>query len=260
MIVLSKVLQHYVKSEETFVRNVFHSLEDVEQKGSVKEIGFCDPNEIRIINEIAKHFEVNITANGGYENAEKKSVVITPDYYEIENEVYIYELEYAQKFQKLKHNVVMGTLYNAGVSERKIGDIIVDDTNRCQIIVSQELYEVLPLLITEYGKIKVKYVPQSTITINSPVLQREKQNVKSLRLDSVIKGVTRSSRNEANNLINKGDVRVNYRQVKNNITQIAENDLISIKGYGRIIIKQIHAKNGKFNIDYETTNARATKG
>ncbi len=53
--------------------------------------------------------------------------------------------------------------------------------------------------------------------------------------------------------IKKSKVRVNHKMITDLTYIIKENDLISIEGYGRVIIDKIIPVNGKFNIKYQTT-------
>lgn len=251
---LFKILQHYTASEETFVRNVFHYFEEVSLYEYPKEIGFCDPNQIKIINELNKHFNLRITADGGYPKAEKAKVMIMPTSFDITPEIVRYELEYNLKFNKLEHKHIMGALYNLGINERLIGDIIVNEEGRVQIVISSEMQDTLPMLQTRYANIPVKYKLIDQITIESKAPKYAIRSSKTTRLDSICKAVTHNSRSLMSKEIKKGNVFLNHKQIKDPIKQVSVGDLLSIRGYGRAEIVDIIPVNGKFNIKYMTTN------
>ncbi len=251
---LFKILQHYTDSEETFVRNVFHYFEEVSLYEYPKDIGFCDPNEIKIINELNKHFNLRITTDGGYNNAEKAKVMMMPMSYDITPEIVRYELVYNLKFNKLEHKHIMGALYNLGINERLIGDIIVSSEGRVQIIISYEMRDTLPMLQTRYANIPVKYQEIDQITIESKAPKYAIRSSKTKRIDSVCKAVTHNSRSMMSKEIKKGHVFLNHKQIKDPIKQVEIGDLLSIRGYGRAEIIDIIPVNGKFNIKYMTTN------
>lgn len=251
---LFKILQHYTDSEETFVRNVFHYFEEVSLYEYPKEIGFCDPNEQKIINELNTHFNLRIKAEGGYDNAERAKVMIMPSSYDITPEITLYELEYNLKFNKLEHKHIMGALYNLGINERLIGDIIVSEDGRVQIIISSEISETLPMLQTRYANIPVKYIGIDNITIESKAPKYAVRSSKTKRLDSICKAVTHNSRSMMSKEIKKGNVSVNHKQIKDPIKQVDIGDILSIRGYGRAEIIDIIPVNGKFNVKYMTTN------
>lgn len=251
---LFKILQHYTESEETFVRNVFHYFEEVSLYEYPKDLGFCDPNEYKILNDLNKHFNLKLLSDGGYADAERKKVVIMPRVYSFEPEIVMFELEYNLKFNKLEHKHIMGALYNLGISERLIGDIIVSEEGRVQLIVSSEIEEILPLIQLRYGKIPVKYKRIDQISIVSIAPKYAIRSSKTKRLDSICKAITHNSRTSMSKEIRKGNVAVNHKQIKDPIKQIMVNDLVSIKGYGRATIVDIIPVNGKYNIKYLTTN------
>ncbi len=251
---LFKILQHYTDSEETFVRNVFHYFEEVSLYEYPKDIGFCDPNEQKIVSELNSHFNLLIKADGGYPDCERAKVMIMPDTYDISPEITRYELCYNLKFNKLEHKHIMGALYNLGINERLIGDIIVSEEGRVQIIISGEMADTLPLLQTKYANITVRYEEIEQITIKSKAPKYAIRSSRTTRIDSVCKAVTHISRNKMSTEIRKGHVFLNHKQIKDPIKQVEVGDLLSIRGYGRAEIIDIIPVNGKFNIKYLTTN------
>lgn len=251
---LFKLLQHYTDSEETFVRNVFHYFEEVSLYEYPKDLGFCDPNEIKIVNELNSHFNLRVTTNGGYEGCERSKVMIMPMSYDLLPEITLYELSYNLKFNKLEHKHIMGALYNLGINERLIGDIIVSSEGRVQIIISNEIADSLPLLQLRYANIPVKYQLIDAITIESKAPKYAIRSSRTKRLDSVCKAVTHNSRSVMSKEIKKGNVYLNHKQIKDPIKQVEIGDLLSVRGYGRAEIIDIIPVNGKFNIKYMTTN------
>ncbi len=251
---LFKLLQHYTASEETFVRNVFHYFEEVSLYEYPKDLGFCDPNELKIVSELNSHFNLRITTNGGYDNSERCKVMIMPESYDLTPEITRYELGYNLKFNKLEHKHIMGALYNLGINERLIGDIIVSSEGRVQLIVSSEITDTLPLLQTRYANIPVKYQIIDQITIESKAPKYAIRSSRTKRIDSVCKAVTHQSRTAMAKEIKKGNVYLNHKQVKDPIKQVEIGDLLSIRGYGRAEIIDIIPVNGKFNVKYLTTN------
>lgn len=251
---LFKILQHYNESEETFVRNVFHSLEDVVAYNYPKDLGFCNPNEIKIIEELNKHFQLDIKSNGGYQFAERKKIVVQPKEYQVIPEITIYELLYNRKFNSLEHKHIMGSLYNLGINERLIGDIIVSEDARVQLIICNTLSENLPLLQTKFGKVSVEYKKVDEVTITNKKLKNMVRSSKTKRLDSVCKSIVKSSRTQMGKEIKKGNISLNYKVVKDQTTIVNVGDILSVRGYGRATIIDIIEENGKYNIKYLTTN------
>lgn len=253
---LHNLLQHYNQSEEQFVRNVYHFFEEVSLYEYPKPLGFCDPNQMKILNHINTHFNLEIAKAGGFQEAERCSVVIRPPGFDYQPQICCFELVYNLKFNKLEHKHIMGTLYNIGINDNLIGDIVVSNAGRVQIVVASELRENLPLLQNQYGNVPVKYQLIDEINIVNNPPKHGIRSSKTLRLDSVCKGITQNSRTLMNKEIKKGNVYVNHKQEKNPIVQVNVNDIISIRGYGRAQIMEIIPINGKYNLKYTTTNQR----
>ncbi len=250
---LKDLLQHYTKDDEDLVRKVFNEAEKIFYQDSIKEMGFCNPNEVNIIKDICKIFDLNVLLDGGYENAELKNVLIFKNDYNYSLDICILEVLYNKKFNLIKHNQVMGTLYNLGINSNMIGDIIVSEDGDCQFVVSRNIVDTILLMVSKYGNVKVNHKEIEKVSIKAKPLNSNIRSSRSLRLDSICKSVTQISRTQMAKEIKKSKVRVNHKMITDLTYIINENDLISIEGYGRIIIKKIIPVNGKFNIKYQTT-------
>ncbi len=252
-IILKDLLQHYAKDDEDFVRKVYNEAEKIYYQDSVKELGFCNPNQIKIVEDISKIFDLNILMDGGYQEAELKNVLIFKTNYNYTIDNSILEVIYNKKFNEIKHNQVMGTLYNLGINSNMIGDIVVSDDGDCQFVVSKNIVETILLMVNKYGNIKIEHREIKELTLKAKALNSNVRSSKSLRLDSICKSVTQISRNKISKEIKKSKVRVNHKMITDITYLIKEEDMISIEGYGRVIIKNIIPVNGKYNIKFETT-------
>ncbi len=250
---LKDLLQHYTKDDEDFVRKVYNEAEKIYYQDSIKELGFCNPNQIKIVQDICKIFSLNILMDGGYKDAELKNILIFKNNYNYSIDNSILEVIYNKKFNQIKHNQVMGTLYNLGVNSNMIGDIVVSDDGDCQFVVSKNIVETILLMVNKYGNVKVEHKEIKQLTLKPKTLNSNIRSSRSLRLDSICKTVTQISRNKISKEIKKSKVRVNHKMITDVTTLIKEDDMISIEGYGRVIIKKIIPINGKYNIKFETT-------
>lgn len=250
---LRDILQHYEKAEERFIRKAYNDFEEAKYNYIEKHLGFVNPNELEILKQLANLFEINLIVDGKYENSELKYVIAYNESmgYIPEANLCIYELKYNTKFNQLTHRQIMGTLFNAGVDTNLLGDIIVSDEGRVQIIISYELKEILLLTVHKYGNIKVTYEEIEEISINSIPMKRKVYSARSLRLDAICKMLSKVSRTKMAKVIEKGDVRVNFKVIVNTKHEITEGDLISIRGFGRYKIFKITKTNGKYNILYD---------
>ncbi len=250
---LKDLLQHYTKDDEDFVRKVYNEAEKIYYQDSVKELGFCNPNQQKIVQDISKIFELDILMDGGYQEAELKNILMFKTNYNYTIDNSILEVIYNKKFNEIKHNQVMGTLYNLGINSNMIGDIVVSENGDCQFVVSKNIVDTILIMVNKYGNVKVEHKEIDNITLNPKPLHSKIRSSRSLRLDSICKAVTQISRNKIAKEIKKSKVRVNHKMITDVTFLIQEDDMISIEGYGRMIIKKIIPINGKYNIKFETT-------
>ena len=72
----------------------------------------------------------------------------------------------------------------------------------------------------------------------------------SLRLDAVGSAGFRMSRSKMTDLIKAGAVKVNWREGCKSKTTVAEGDVISLRGKGRVEVGEVGTtKKGKYNIE-----------
>lgn len=250
---LSNILQHYSTYDESFIRLIYNSMENTQFNFIIKEIGFCNPAEYKIITELLPIFNISHIAQGGYSEAELKYVIFYPHDFTPELKLSLIEIKYNRKFNNLEHKHIMGTLYNQGINPRLIGDIIINSDNRCQLIITEELENILLVMLNKINNIPVKYEKIDNISITNKELFANIRSSSGLRLDSICKMITRISRNKISLDIKKGLVQVNHFIITDTKYIVQENDLISIRGFGRVKINEIIPVNKKYNIKYGST-------
>ncbi len=135
----------------------------------------------------------------------------------------------------LTHRDFLGALMNLGIERNQIGDIAVTD-NEAYIFVTDKMVD---YICEKLDKVKHTSV-RCEITDNVPdgilySLENIEIIVSSLRIDCVIAGVFKLSRNEAQNLIESERVFVNSKSVISVSKELCENDIISVRGYGKFV-------------------------
>ncbi|CTD36148.1 YlmH protein [Streptococcus pneumoniae] len=144
------------------------------------------------------------------------------------------------KFEHLTHAKILGTVINQlGIERKLFGDILVDE-ERAQIMINQQF-----LLLFQDGLKKIGRIPVSleerpfTEKIDKLEQYRELDlSVSSFRLDVLLSNVLKLSRNQANQLIEKKLVQVNYHVVDKSDYTVQVGDLISVRKFGRLRLLQ----------------------
>ena len=217
---------------------------------------FLDPGERDILKKIART-EVCLQSFGGYSNAEKKRVFITEDWNTIAPSSYqitVFNIEYPQKFACLSHSAILGSLANAGIETSTFGDIITDGNGRWQFFAKSELKDFFQHEINHIGKTKVRIRP----SLNQKVIIIDDESemltaiVSSLRLDAVLASITHESRQQIKANISNNLVKLNWHSVKDFNIMVDEDDVLSLRHFGRCKITDISTtRKGKHKVVYK---------
>lgn len=214
---------------------------------------FLNPRERFIARTIVnRNNNVKIKMYGGWQGAEMQRLLIYPPYYEPsinDFALQVLEINYPTKFSELHHRQIMGTLIGEGMERNAFGDILTDGS-RWQVIVTKTMAEYLRKNVDHVGRIKVKWVAVAETDVVQPLEEWSPlvTTVSSLRLDVIVSAGFNYSRNRAKQLIEHGQVRLNWEEIDRPDYQVVVHDLISVRHAGRL---RIDMTNGKTKKDKE---------
>ena len=206
---------------------------------------FLSPPELAEIQRVFNRLtEVQLVAWGGYPQAERQRLAIARAELPLDqSQVSLSVLEIAGNFlfDSATHRDFLGAMLGTGIVREKTGDIIVLGERGAQAIVVPELTEFL-----EFNLQQVRSVPVKTQAIDLAELKVREPKKKelttveaSLRLDAIASAGFGMSRNKMVDLIDSGDVRVNWKEVTQASSQVKSGDLIAIRGKGRLEVGDI---------------------
>ena len=225
-----------------------HVLDQAEQAIRTWEIVFTDflsPSELVEAQAIFQRLtEVHFVARGGYPQAERQRGAIARTELPLESgEIPLALLDVAGNFlfDTATHRDFLGALLGTGVVREKVGDVLVLGERGAQAIVVPELVEFLEMNLTQVRSVPVKtrQIDWRDLRVREPK-KREMTTVEaSLRLDAVASAGFGMSRSKMVDLINTGDVRVNWKSITQPSHTLQAGDLIAIRGKGRLEIGDI---------------------
>ncbi len=236
---------------ETELFRLLDRIETSIEKNIFKNTNFVDPYIASICNDVLEnnYSHVKYIITGGYKDAERKVIIIYPDYYHKSHDLLplkVLKIEDFPRGKEFNHREVLGTILGLGLKREKIGDIIISG-DMLQIIVLEEVASYIELNLTQIGRFKVKaYIDE----IHN-IIPRENEfklitdTVKSLRLDSVSSVGFNESRNRTVEDIRKEKVKVNFIPILTPSYNVKEGDLISYRGKGRILLEKVLGKTKK---------------
>lgn len=227
------------------------------QRDLVTFSDFLNLNELNILHSTPKNmFPSRFETYGGYELAERQMVAFLPDalYYDYNYPVKVLRIRPAQlKFaEALTHRDYLGALLNLGIERCKIGDLLIMDSE-CVIFVADSLsaYIANSLTTVRHTTVTISEVPHSGEGFSYiPAFQKLKGTVASVRLDTVLSVAFPLSRSKLTCLIEGGKVFVNGKLITTNSYHLKENDIISVRGMGKLSYMGIlsSTKKGRYYI------------
>lgn len=227
---------------------VAHAIDQAEQALKTWEIGMTDflsPPELAETQKVFSRLtEVQIIAWGGYPQAERQRVAIARSEIPLDSSsVSIAALEIAGNFlfDTASHRDFLGSLLGSGIVREKTGDVIVLGERGAQAIVVPELVEYLEMQLKQVRSVPVQTqrIELSELKIKEPKKKELTTVEASMRLDAIASAGFGMSRSKMVDLIEGGDVRVNWKDISQSSHIIKSGDLIAIRGKGRLEIGEV---------------------
>ena len=245
-----------MNKEEIMLRKRLEELSNqAYQRDIVTFSDFLNLNELNILHTTPKDmFPAHYETYGGYELAERQMVAFLPDalYYEYTYPMCVLEIRPANpRFsEELTHRDYLGSLMNLGIERSKLGDIIVDST-AAMVFAREEIAPYIAEQLTRILHTVVKITIHDAIDITyASSYETIKGTVPSIRLDTVLSVAYPMSRSKITAYIEAGRVFVNGKLITSNGYHLKENDIISVRGLGRIAYETVlsETKKGRYMI------------
>lgn len=156
----------------------------------------------------------------------------------------------AKKSDKIKHSNILGTLFSLGLTDDVIGDIIVMD-DYFYLTTLTRLSSFIKNNLTIINGERIELLEETNIVLNKDRFLKMKLLVSSMRVDTIVSKITNTNRLKVNSMIKDNIILVNYNTVKSSSLILKNNDILSIRKYGKYIIKNIIGTTKKNNLVLE---------
>lgn len=203
---------------------------------------FLNLNEMSLLEYGKKDLpKVAYGSYGGFADAERKMFCFYQEINEMNAEDF-YPIKCLKisplnhKFSDdLSHRDFLGAILNLGIDRAVIGDILMKDN--VGFLFCKE--EIADFICDQLTKIKHTFVSVSVTNFTdcgfSPKLVEMSGTIASERLDTLIAFALQGSRSSLKGLIPAGKVFVNNKLILSESYQPKEQDIISVRGYGKFI-------------------------
>ena len=134
----------------------------------------------------------------------------------------------------LRHQDILGTLYSLNISDEMFGDVVIWN-NRYFIIILSSIDNYIKSNLTSIKNSKVDLIERNPYYLKDYKQEYEECIiiVPSIRVDVIVSKIINSSRSNALEKIKNDDIYLNYELLTKPTYMLKENDIFSIRKYGK---------------------------
>ena len=249
---------------EILISKIMDKIDFCISKNKIQTTDFLSQEEQKSIEKSIKSNGIkNYIITGGFIESERKMFLFYPDKLEnIVDKINLNEFINAiriilpnEKIGEYSHKNYLSALIKLGITRDKIGDIIVDDKG-ADIIIKPEICKFLLLnlpSLTRFSKSRIEKISLEELREINIKTEIIKITVASMRLDNIVSELAHCSRAKANEILEQERVLINHETFAKASKEIKVNDIVTIRGKGRFIIKDIvgESKKGRLFIEVE---------
>ena len=245
-----ELLKDYKKQEDKMcLSQVLDKIEFSKTREKIEKTEFLDMYQISLVqNFLRKHKIENYQLYGGYEDSERKILIIYPEKYNEEmlqknynKMLKIIRINLPEEDHgKYAHRNYLGGIVKLGLKREKVGDILVQNDG-ADIIVVEEFADILKnelQSLTRFEKSEITIEEINNLRKKEVNMELVKIIVPSLRLDNIVSDLAKTSRSKAAQIIEQERVFVNGQNETKLSKQIKLGDIITIRGKGRFVVKE----------------------
>jgi len=250
-----KILRYFkAGGDEQLAAKLLDLAEAAYKSRKFKVSEFLDPHAYNVAEIIAANYDsVKIEAYGGFNNAERvKAAFVSEDFYgQPDFNIAYYLACWDKRYYDLSHRDVLGAFMGTGLKREALGDIVFVPEG-CQFVVERELVNYLNSNLLAIGS-----APVELKEINAEDLLQKEEKVKiinatvaDLRLDAVAAAGYGISRSHMSEEIKSLNVKLNWKEAKKAAQSVAEGDVISFRGRGRVEVAEVKGttKKGRISV------------
>lgn len=242
--------------EKLLVAKIQDKIKFCKTKNKIVNTDFLQISEVATAKKVLKEEGIyNYFFFGGRENSDRSILIIYPEkltkemaYQNISNIVEVIRIILPNELS-FEHRDYLSGIMKLGIKREKFGDILVKEKG-ADIIVLKDIAEILKTGISEltrFRKSKIEIIDISKIENVETEFEEIKIIIASNRLDSFVSELARTSRSQAEVIIEEQRVFVNSELQDKASKKINEGDIITIRGKGKFIFAGIEreTKSGK---------------
>lgn len=204
--------------------DVYKTNNAVEKIKIGKNTQFLDGRELKIVTGKLKKNEYNVYYP--YKDSEKAMLYT--------GKIPKVKLFKIYAVENIRHKDILGSLFALNIDSSHFGDIVLYN-DYYYVFVSEDLalYIKYNLKMVGNKKVSLEEVDLSVLDNYERKYEEKEMIISSLRVDNVVSGIINTSRKVALDKIKNKEVIVNYDVMNKNSYILKENDIFSIRRYGK---------------------------
>lgn len=212
---------------------------------------FLTPAEAMAVIKHMPQGDIAVESHGGYDDAERVVIAFVPQWQEAQPPITVLHIHLKGKGE-VNHRDYLGTVLSLGLKRDTVGDIIVRE-GEAYMFCLDEIAAYICDNLTKISGIG------STVTVCDKMCEMSFERsyitshatVSSLRADCVVSALCSKSRSAVMELFNRGLVSINYTQATSTSRTVNDNDVITVRGYGKfkISVSDQLTKKGRIHIE-----------
>ena len=232
-------MSFYQPSEALFVKKLNSIKDDVEKNDKVVLLRFLNTREQELLQYVMGS-KLFVSFSSFSEEDEYRRAFIASFAMDVDFKIVLAKLNYNKRYLIPNHRMILGAVMSYGLTRDSVGDIYITEDNDIYIAFTKEIYQ--------YIKKEFKTLSHQSVELEevSHIDGMIKHNyliktdfIASLRLDIVVASMYNLSRKESQEIVSEGRVKVNQKPIDNLSHQVRENDVISIKGLGKMKVLKV---------------------
>lgn len=260
-----EILEKYTNDDDKLlVAKLFDKIEFVSSRNKIEYTDFLDMRQRQLLEKVLKDIKFsNYTAFGAYKTAERTLITIYPE--KLENIFEEEKFDYNSIFGSIRitlpnelkgmysHRDYLGAIIKIGMKREKVGDIKVSKDGADIIVLKENEKHIKEGLkeLTRFSKAEFKSIKIEELNVEEPKIQILNIIIPSMRIDSIVSEVIKTSRAKAIGIIKEERVFVNHELVTKASKELKENDLITVRGKGRFKVGKVLNQTRKGNLVVE---------
>lgn len=241
-------------AERTLLARVLDKLELAQARGVPAHTPFLSPGEQAAVSSLLNAWgRPRHLFWGGYPGGERQVCAFLPDWQEEDDLLSDPEGPLAALEARfpagagLTHRDILGSLMGLGITREKLGDILLPEPGRCQVVA---LRDSLPILLSQWEgagrwRVSPRELPLSQLTPRPAQVKTIRDTVATPRLDAVVAAGFSLSRSKAAGYISAGRVALNHRDCLKADRQVEEGDVLTCRGLGKCVVREVPGQSKK---------------